>query len=207
MQTHTDIANWTSLLERLDLASDATTHDDLLAAYSGPDRHYHTVAHIDDCLNELVACEIAPNEADPIALAIWFHDAVYSWRSKTNEADSARWAQEFIGNAGGQADLSYHIDALIMATCHFLPEPLIGDRALMADIDLSILGREPDVYNQYETAIRKEYRWVPDIIYRRERAKVLQAFQARDCIFLTDRFTELYETQARRNLASAIEAL
>ena len=74
----------------------------------------------------------------------------------------------------------------------------------MSDIDLSILGRTTDVYDRYERAIGEEYKWVPNVTFRRERRKILRGFLERETIFHTDRFNDLYEEPARVNLKRAI---
>jgi predicted metal-dependent HD superfamily phosphohydrolase len=43
-------------------------------------------------------------------------------------------------------------------------------------VDLSILGREAEVFWRYEGDIRKEYAWVSEDLFRRERVKILGAF-------------------------------
>lgn len=199
---------WLGLLARLGLSDlNAVTHDELVTAYGKPDRHYHTLNHVDDCLEQLAACALPAEQADPIALALWFHDAVYNWRSKTNEADSAAWADTFLAGCDADAALAARVHGLIMATCHFVPEPLVGDQLLMSDIDLSILGRTPEAYDRYERAIGEEYKWVPNVTYRRERRRILRGFLEREAIFHTDRFKNLYEDQARINLKRAIDNL
>jgi len=208
MTSRIDQADWAALIERLGLSDfGATTFGKLTAAYGKPDRHYHTLVHIDDCLTELAKCSLPTRQADQLALAFWFHDAVYNWRSSTNEADSAAWAQEFLQGCDAPPELTTEIVGLIMATCHFVPEPLVGNQQLMVDIDLSILGRSPDIYDRYETAIREEYRWVPKVTYRRERRAVLRGFLERDKIFVTEPFHVLYDEHARKNLTRAIDAL
>ncbi|MFT5511483.1 MAG: putative metal-dependent HD superfamily phosphohydrolase [Hyphomicrobiaceae bacterium] len=200
--------DWRNLIERLGLSDlGGTTHAKLVDAYSGPTRHYHSVAHIEDCLNQLADCTLPQQQSDPMALALWFHDAVYNWRSKTNEADSAHWAREFLEGCDAAPELTTNISDLIMATRHFVPEPLVDDQPLLVDIDLSILGRTPEVYDHYEVAIREEYKWVPAMTYRRERRSILRAFLKRDIIYNTIRFQALYEDPARSNLKRAIEML
>ena len=200
--------DWPSLIERLGLSDlGGTTHAKLIDAYSGPTRHYHSLAHIEDCLNQLADCVLPQQQADPMALALWFHDAIYNWRSKTNEADSARWATEFLEGCDAPHELTTNVSDLIMATRHFVPEPLVGDQLLIVDIDLSILGRSSEVYDRYEVAIREEYKWVPAITYRRERRSVLRGFLDRETIYNTERFQTLYEETARENLKRAIEML
>jgi predicted metal-dependent HD superfamily phosphohydrolase len=200
--------NWPSLIGRLGLSDhNGTTHAKLVDAYSGPTRQYHSLAHIEDCLDQLADCALPQQQSDPLALAFWFHDAIYSWRSKTNEADSARWAREFLEGCDAPNELTTDVSDLIMATRHFVPEPLVGDQPLIVDIDLSILGRTPEVYDRYEVAIREEYKWVPAITYRRERRAVLRAFLDRETIYNAQRFQQLYEEPARDNLKRAIEML
>jgi len=208
MREHSCEAKWRALLERLGLSDlSDVTFGRLVAAYTKPDRHYRAIGHIEDCLDQLSACALAEAQADPIALALWFHDAVYNWRSKTNETDSADWAADFLAGCDASDELKAQVDGLILATRHFVPEPLIGDQLLMVDIDLSILGRTPDVYDRYESTIREEYKWVPKMTYQRERRAVLRSFLARDVIFQTSRFRDLYEASARTNLQRAIDSL
>jgi len=208
MRSNIDETTWRALLDRLGLSDlNAITYAKLVAAYSKPDRHYHSLDHIADCLDQLDACALPAEQSDPIALALWFHDAVYNWRSKTNEADSATWAGEFLNGCDAAQELSTHVIGFIMATRHFVPEPLVGDQFLIVDIDLSILGRAPDVYDRYEVAIGEEYKWVPKVTYRRERRAVLRSFLERDTIFQTDRFKERFDVPARENLQRAIDQL
>lgn len=208
MANHTSKTAWLDLLGRLGLSDlNATTHSKLVEAYSGQTRHYHSLAHIEDCLDQLTNCDLPSGRSDPLALAFWFHDAIYNWRSSTNEADSARWAEEFLQGCDAPADLTTQVSGLILATRHFVAEPLEGDQLLMVDIDLSILGREQPVYDRYEAAIRQEYKWVPAITYRRERRKVIRAFLDRETIFETFQYQALYEAPARENLKRALAKL
>jgi predicted metal-dependent HD superfamily phosphohydrolase len=81
------------------------------------------------------------------------------------------------------------------------------DAQFVVDIDLSILGATEEAYSRFEENVRKEYRWVPSMIFRRKRAEILQSFLARPTIYSTKPFQARYEAQARRNLESAVAAL
>ncbi|RZK94730.1 MAG: hypothetical protein EOO62_30490, partial [Hymenobacter sp.] len=48
----------------------------LAAAYNAPERHYHTLQHIENLLDRVGEYPLQ----DPVVveLAVWFHDAVYN---------------------------------------------------------------------------------------------------------------------------------
>ncbi|HVL11359.1 MAG TPA: hypothetical protein VM529_02255, partial [Gemmata sp.] len=81
---------WVRLLAPFGVAPAAAypPFDALVAAYSAPGRHHHTLEHLAEMFR--VAGRLAPQTDDPAAvqLAIWFHDAVYDPRAKDNEARS-----------------------------------------------------------------------------------------------------------------------
>ncbi len=85
--------------------------------------------------------------------------------------------------------------------------PKYIDEEILCDIDLMILGAAKNTFDAYENGIRKEYAWVPDEIYRRERVKVLNGFLARPRIYYRPKFFEKYEARARGNLRQLIARL
>jgi predicted metal-dependent HD superfamily phosphohydrolase len=78
---------------------------------------------------------------------------------------------------------------------------------LMCDIDLSILGRAVEEFDEYDRRVRAEYAWVPEPAYRTGRTRVLQEFAKRDPLFQTSAFRRRFEPQARANLRRALAAL
>jgi predicted metal-dependent HD superfamily phosphohydrolase len=141
-----------------------------------------------------------------IELALWFHDAIYKPTSSKNELESAEWARAFLEFVGASEARRARVFDHIMATKHDA-RPLDKDTMLMVDIDLSILGREPEEYDRFEQNVRKEYQWVPEAIYRRKRREILDSFLARSAIYSTEHFRSRYEEQARKNLGSAVQCL
>ena len=96
--------------------------------------------------------------------------------------------------------------ALIMATCHAaLPDS--DDARLLVDIDLSILGADPERFDEYEVQVRQEYSWVPGVLFRRKRREILQGFLARPRLYETDWFEQRLEAQARSNLQRSVRRL
>jgi predicted metal-dependent HD superfamily phosphohydrolase len=137
-----------------------------------------------------------------LEVAIWFHDLIYDPRAPDNEARSAEEAARFLGDC----PLIPKIHRLILATRH-QGEASPGDEELIADIDLSILGSEFPVYQNYASAIRSEYSLVIEPDYIAGRTKVLSAFLERPHIFSTSYFRTTLESIARRNLESEIRSL
>ena len=101
---------------------------------------------------------------------------------------------------------SRRIAELVLATRH-LTVPRDPDARLLCDVDLSILGRGPEIFDEFERRIRREYHWVPDPAYRMARSEVLSGFLGRHPIYQTEYFGNLYEIQARANLERAIAQL
>lgn len=185
--------------------SSLTTLEMILRFYSAEGRFYHNLDHLQACFQHF---DRAPFEANNFAveLALWFHDLVYDTKGKDNEGQSARMAYNGLGIMGAEKPVLELVHDLILATRHdALPES--PSAKLLVDVDLSILGEEPAVFDKYDQDIRKEYAWVPEEQYRAGRRAVLQRFVDREHIYSTTYFRELLEEQARTNLKRIIESL
>ena len=144
--------------------------NELESLYQEKHRAYHNGVHIIDCLKKLDAYKKELPLKKEMELAFWFHDCIYNPYGKDNELKSALKATQFLSEQ--QADQEQHtqIHNLIMATLHN-GIPKNETEALFIDIDLSILGASPDVYNAYAAKIRKEYKRVPRFLYRKKERK------------------------------------
>jgi predicted metal-dependent HD superfamily phosphohydrolase len=179
---------------------------DLELAYAEPARAYHTAEHIRDCLAQFDLSRHAAQRPDEVEAAIWFHDVVYVPAAADNEERSAALAQTTLTEAEAPLEMARRIAELVLATQH-LSIPSEPDAALLCDIDLSILGRTPEVFDEFERRIRQEYAWVPAPVYRGARAEILEGFLRRGVIYQTDFFRQRYEIPARANLQRVIEKL
>jgi predicted metal-dependent HD superfamily phosphohydrolase len=74
-------------------------------------------------------------------------------------------------------------------------------------MDLSILGASQSVYQLYCNAIRKEYKNIPWLLYKRGRKRFLQETLKRTHIFLTKEYQDRYEKQARMNMQEELNGL
>jgi predicted metal-dependent HD superfamily phosphohydrolase len=206
-QVSLDRKRWTALWLRLGAQGPGVdTFAQLNLAYGDPARTYHTAEHIRDCLAELDRARGLAVQPDEVEAALWFHDAVYDARAPDNEEQSARQAQAALTAAGVSIGRARHIADLILATKHVaLAGP--GDAQLLCDIDLSILGRSPEAFAEFERRIRQEYAWVPEPTYRTSRSEILAGFLRRRTIYQTDYFRDRYEAPARQNLHRLIKRL
>ncbi len=178
-------------------------HDDLVAAYAAPNRYYHNLAHIEDCLGVLAGVgDLSAADREILTEAIWWHDVVYDPTRSDNEEVSARLAEQHAA-----ADIRQEVGRLIRLTKTHQVEP--GDRlgAILISIDLSILGAAPSRYDAYAAAIRKEFAHVPEHDYRAGRSRVLSRFAAQPVIFPDAAFARKYDRQARDNLARELASL
>ncbi len=177
----------------------------LLARYREPQRHYHTVRHLEESFARYEQVRERCAHPGEVAIALLFHDAVYDPRAGDNEARSADLAVAEMGRRGTAPDAAERVRDLILATRHVGPPPT-EDAALLVDIDLGILAADAARFDEYEQDIRREYVWVPGILFRRKRRGILQGFLDRDRVFVSGAF-DADEAAARRNLLRAIDRL
>lgn len=192
------------------LLADAATRDtafhDVAAAYGSPGRHYHTLVHINDLLQQLDAVEL--QDRSTVELAVWFHDVVYDAGRSDNELQSAALARAFAAKTVLAPGHQQRIAELIEHTAdHTGLKPVSdGDRDAFLDADLSILGAPADDYWEYARNIRLEYQTVPDELYRIGRSKVLARMLQSPVLFRTNGMQARYEAPARYNLGEEIKA-
>jgi predicted metal-dependent HD superfamily phosphohydrolase len=180
--------------------------DEVLQAYREPHRVYHGLDHLRDCLAQLDEAPDRPPEHALAEAALWFHDLVYVPGAADNEARSADRATAALLGGGVPEAGAREIARVIRLTDHASPagDPL---GALVCDVDLSILGRPPAEFAEYERRIRAEYRHVPEPLYRAGRAAVLTRLLGRRWLYGSTHFRSRYEEAARRNLARSLAAL
>jgi predicted metal-dependent HD superfamily phosphohydrolase len=178
----------------------------LVAAYSERQRHYHTLQHLRECLAQFDAAAMLARRPAEVELALWFHDAVYDPQRSDNEERSADWARASVLAAGCGAAAAERVAALVLATkTHVAPADDV-DAALLLDVDLAILGAAPARFADYERQIRAEYAHVPDAEFRAGRARVLRGFLDRERIYVTEAFHDALEARARENLLRSLES-
>jgi predicted metal-dependent HD superfamily phosphohydrolase len=177
-------------------------HAALVDLYRAPERHYHNLQHVSDCLAELDVVKEFARDPISIELALWFHDAIYDPKKNDNEEQSAEFAKIVLSRAQLPSGRIDTVTRLILATkTHASSDE---DTRLLIDIDLAILGQPTERFDQYERQIRSEYGWVTEPVFRGKRLEILKNFFARTSIYATLPFALKYEAQARKNLQRSI---
>lgn len=182
----------------------------IVAMYSEPRRHYHTLVHLEEMLGFLDLMQIDSLDYKSLVLAIFFHDIVYDPNSATNEEDSAQLFQDFWRDA--QCDqhddeLKSRVVSNILATKHH--NATAGDACtqLLLDMDMAVLGKTKEAYWAYAGLIRREYAFVEHQVYCEKRAEVLKGFLECPQIYGTKVMRDALEIRARENLKAEIASL
>ena len=173
---------------------------ELSALYKAEGRHYHSLAHIEAMLALAGDYRASLHDPEAVEAAIWFHDAIYDSRAKDNEAQKCRTCRDKSSPVAPMRSASTRIvgddhrpPPRMNCPAFDLTRHSVRDAALFLDMDLSILGAAPDVFDAYEQAVRREYGWVEEPMWRAGRGAVLKNFLARPHIFHTEEFRRRFE--------------
>ena len=197
---------WLSLFPE-DIQTRATeAYGRLRAHYAERHRAYHTFDHIRSCLELLDTIKPELQNPRTMELALWYHDVIYDPRADDNEEQSAQMAIRELAELGETEQCQQEVARMIRVTKH-PSEPQTPDDCFLLDIDLSILGADPEAFDEYERQIRFEYQWVPEEVYREKRAEVLRLFLGQSAIYRTSPFHQAREKQARKNIQKALVSL
>lgn len=177
----------------------------LQTAYTGSNRHYHNLQHLEAMLKGLDDYPGLIGEKALLEAAIFYHDIVYNPLRSDNEHQSGLVAQTLLTSKGMATLKSEKIYSYILATkTHQTGESPDADLDLLLDLDLAILGTAPENYSVYTQQIRKEYWMYPGPVYRAGRRKAMARFLEQPRIFKTDFYYERWEETARRNIEAEL---
>ena len=180
--------------------SSTELHHRLILAYDEPQRVYHTLTHIKSCFKILQDVAHLAGNADALALAIWFHDAIYDIDAKDNEKCSAEWFLKVTENLFADS-IRHLVCSHIMATLHCGEEIKDHDSQIMVDIDLFSFGKPwPDFIRDSEN-VRAEKAEVPDSEFYQKQCGFQKCLLSKPRFFQSDYFYQHYESQARQNLS------
>jgi predicted metal-dependent HD superfamily phosphohydrolase len=192
---------------RVNQAKAQNAFTEIVQAYSGPSRSYHTLKHINHVLSTIQCLQDQVQALEIVQLAAWFHDIVYDTHTQDNEEQSAHYAGEVLRSLDISSDAIAAVQRLIWMTKHHQAPADDVDAQILLDADLAILGANLSDYQAYAQAIRQEYIWVPEARYLVGRQQVLETFLQRDRIYFTTLMFETAEQSSRANLTAEIQLL
>lgn len=123
----------------------------VLAGWREPNRRYHDVRHLQECLEAAVRLGGGRDEL----VALWFHDAVHTNTPGVDEAASAALLLSLLTGRLPEPQLA-EATRLVLLTRHHRPEPDDLAGAVVCDADLWVLGAEPHRYAQSVSDLRTE---------------------------------------------------
>jgi pantetheine-phosphate adenylyltransferase len=167
---------------------------------------YHNINHIKHCLKEFEEVKGKLKDPEAVRLALIYHDAVYDPKLVYNEEKSG---DKFMHDFPNYPQ-SKKVCKLILATKdHIFKQEYEPDWdfGYLMDIDLAILGAEPEKYYVYRCNIRLEYSHVTDAEFKKGRREFVQKMLDRPQIYWSDYFNNKYEDKARKNLYAELEEL
>lgn len=167
--------------------------------YQEPHRHYHNLRHIAQCLKVIDGASDQIVELKATELAIWFHDVIYCYGARDNEARSAAFFQEAAGDQM-PPEFIERVCEFIMATQH-TGSARDEAVALVVDIDLSGFGLPWESYLADSDALRLEAAGVGDAQYYQGKLRFLDELQRWPSLYQSRYFRERLESQAQVNIA------
>jgi predicted metal-dependent HD superfamily phosphohydrolase len=179
-------------------------HADLVERHGEPHRRYHTLDHVGAVLGHLDTTAAGIDDRRALELATWFHDAVYDPQRPDNEAASAALAHAELLAAGADQDVVDDVVRLVATTADH--RATTDDEHALCDADLAVLGAGPEGYEAYRRAVRAEYGYLDDELWRIGRSAVLRSMLAGGRLFHSPAFAARAD-QARRNLAGELADL
>ncbi len=199
---------WLTLARHLAIELEAAEQvwPGLVAAYGADGRFYHNLTHIQHALDIADQLQNVATDFTAVQLAIWFHDVVYDPRRSDNEAQSAAFAERVLRPLGVSEATLAKVADLILATKSHKTAGLDPNLFVILDADLAILCASPAQYDTYARAIRQEYSFVPDEVYRAGRTAVLHRFLARSPFYFTD-WMRQQDTAVYKNLKRELDSL
>ncbi|TLP78961.1 DUF4031 domain-containing protein [Nesterenkonia sphaerica] len=197
---------------RNDAAGDAweAVGQDLVQRWSEPHRHYHALPHLLSVLRVSHALaqagELRGAPYRPVALAAWFHDAVYAGNAGQDEQQSAHLAQQQLDGLLPDDEVE-EVARLVRGTATHSPWEGDAAGAVLTDADLEVLARPAHEYLRYAAQVRADYAHVGEQDFIRGRAAVLRTLMAAPRLFHTHTGELQWDAAARKNISAELKDL
>ncbi|MFC7486261.1 hypothetical protein ACOCJ7_13515 [Knoellia sp. CPCC 206453] len=189
-----------------------SVREDLAKRWSEAHRGYHDLRHLDEVIDGLSQLRDSALGGDTewacVVFAAWLHDAVYDITAGAeNERMSAELARTTLSANGIGTEVVDAVVSLVLASEAHDVQETRGPQAAFHDADLWILSASERRFDDYCTAVRREYAAVPDDAYARGRTAILAPFLERESVYRTTQARQQWEPAARRNLTRELTRL
>jgi cytidyltransferase-like protein len=177
----------------------------IATGYQETTRQYHTLTHLADLFEWRDRYEAKLQSPTKVDLAIFFHDIIYIAQTPPgkNEDDSATVFWEFAEGVEklSLADKQDVFKWIVQTKHHVCAADDPNDCHFFMDFDMAILGKPAEEYKAYTTAVRFEFKHVPEAFWCKARGGFLEATANSDShIYATTEVRALLEATARQNL-------
>ncbi|XP_008545378.1 uncharacterized protein LOC103569699 [Microplitis demolitor] len=188
----------------------------LQEVYSDEKRTYHNLDSLIEKLGHYLEIKDQLKNSKALLLALFFQNFEYDPKALDGENRNTDHFIAFADEAEIPQDDEIRDEtcALLKAIAiHSTEEHKIDgafgseDAHYLLDLDMAVLGSNPEIYSEYRDKIRGEYSFLSEPMYTALRLKVLQNFLQIPNIFATKEFREKFEDQARQNIQSEVEFL
>jgi predicted metal-dependent HD superfamily phosphohydrolase len=178
---------------------------ELFHRYAEPDRYFHTIEHIDYCLEMFDQVRELCANPDAVELAIWFHDAVYDFPVDDNERLSAEY---FLTVSQGKLpeDLRQLVFDQVIVTDH-RSTPTDSDQQLLIDIDLSSFGQPWERFLKDGANVRLEMSYIEDTEFYESQIAFMSQLLNRTHFYGSEWFQKHFEQNARGNVTRYLQTL
>uniref|UniRef100_A0AC35TZL1 Uncharacterized protein n=1 Tax=Rhabditophanes sp. KR3021 TaxID=114890 RepID=A0AC35TZL1_9BILA len=182
----------------------------ILAHYS--ERPYYNLNHLLHMLKLFDEYKDKLKDRYAVTFAIFFKHLEHDSKSNENAKASAEKFREFCSETTFDQE-NYVVNLILESenncTDANLSENQFGSEDIhyLIDFDMSVIGEDENKYNEYKSQVRKEYSDLSDKEYYNQRSKVLTLFLQIPNIYATQQFRNLYEAQARKNIADEIKSI
>ena len=181
---------------------------EILEHYTKKWKYYHNLNHIYSYVElfEKYNNNIQ-NYKNEFLISIFFHDIIYIPSRSDNEEESINLFNKFYSETNPKNINKEKVIEFISETKNHTLNTSHNNEELnyFLDMDMYILSEEN--WEEYENKIRKEYFYINDIEYKKERTKFLQSCLNKDKIYRTKIFYDACEQKARSNITSIINKL
>lgn len=177
--------------------------------YSDKNRFYHTMKHISDMIEIIFSYKDKVSDFEILIISTFFHDYFYKSTKLNNEEKSAEKAFDILSKTNFEKHRIEKVKSNILRTKNHSIENSDDDFdiKLFLDSDLKILSAEFEEYINYTHSIKKEYKLIPENIFKKNRIIFLEKTLTSKSIYKTEIFKNNFEEKARENIKTELSIL